>query len=232
MTAELPRQLPLRLPHRPAMGRADFLVGEANYAALSMIERWPDWPAPAMVLYGPSGTGKTHLVEIWRAQSGATATNAAELGGADHEHLLAPRAVAVEAIDMGADEPALFHLLNLARERGATVLMTSRVAPSALPIVLPDLLSRLRAAQPVELLPPDDVLLKRVLLKLFADRQLSIDSPLIEFMALRMERSFEAANVLVEKLDHEALSAGRGVTRALAGSVLGELFPDSGDGEN
>jgi chromosomal replication initiation ATPase DnaA len=211
------------------MSREDFLVGEANRAALAAIESWPGWPAPNVVLYGPSGSGKTHLVEIWRAASGADAIPASALPDADHDWLLASRAIAIEGIDEGIDEAALFHLLNLARERGANVLMTSRAHPLALSIGLADLASRLRAAQPVELLEPDDTLLRRVLLKLFADRQLSIDSPMIEFMAQRMERSLEAANLLVEHIDREALAAGRGVTRPLAGSVLERLFPDAGD---
>jgi chromosomal replication initiation ATPase DnaA len=224
-----PRQLPLSLPHRPSMTREDFLVGEANRAALAAIESWPRWPAPTAVLFGPPGSGKTHLVEIWRAESRADAIPASALPDADHDSLLASRSLAIEAIDEAADEPALFHLLNLARERSANVLMTSRAHPLALAFRIPDLASRLRAAQPVELLEPDDTLLRRVLLKLFADRQLSIDSPMIEFIARRMERSLEAANLLVEHIDREALAAGRGVTRPLAGSVLERLFPDAGD---
>jgi chromosomal replication initiation ATPase DnaA len=134
-------------------------------------------------------------------------------------------AVAVEDLHAGPlDQKALFHLLNLANERGTAVLLTSRVWPAALPLGLPDLASRLRAMQPVELAEPDDDLLRRVLTKLFADRQLAVDATVVDFIVVRMERSLAAANALVERLDHEALAAGGAVSRRLAGIVIAEMF--------
>jgi chromosomal replication initiation ATPase DnaA len=220
-----PRQLALDLPHRAAMGRADFLVGAANEAAIALIDRWPDWPSKVVLLAGPVGSGKTHLVEVWRAASGAGIVAAADLSDGDAEPLVGRGAVAVEDLHAGAiDEKALFHLLNLATERHASVLLTSRVWPSALPLKIADLASRLRAAQPVELAEPDDDLLRRVLIKLFADRQLTVDQAVIDFIVTRMERSLEAANAIVERLDREALAEGRAITRRLAGAALGAGF--------
>ena len=139
------------------------------------------------------------------------------------EAATAGRAIAVEDLHAGPlDEAALFHLLNLAAERGTAVLMTSRLRAAALPLSVPDLASRLRAAQAVELAAPDDDLLRRVLTKLFADRQLAVDPAVVDFIVMRMERSLEAANAIVDHLDREALAAGRPVTRQLAASVLGE----------
>lgn len=219
------RQLPLTLPHRPAMSRIDFLVGEANRAAVALIDAWPAWPERGVLLAGPVGSGKTHLVEIWRAASGAEATAAAALDVAGAERLIAHGAVAVEDLHAGPiDEKALFHFLNLASERGAAVLMTSRLWPAALQIKLADLTSRLRAAQPLELAEPNDDLLRRVLAKLFADRQLLVDPAVVDFIALRMERSLEAANALVTRLDHDALASGRPVTKRLAGLTIAEMF--------
>jgi chromosomal replication initiation ATPase DnaA len=219
----LGRQLPLTLPHRPAMERADFLESAANAAAVALVDRWPAWPPAGALIAGPAGSGKSHLVEIFRGLSGATVAAAAGLDMATAEAATTARAIAVEDIHAGPlDEAALFHLLNLAAERGTAVLMTSRLRAAALPLSVPDLASRLRAAQAVELSAPDDDLLRRVLTKLFADRQLAVDPAVVEFIVMRMERSLEAANAIVEHLDREALAAGRPVTRQLAASVLGE----------
>ncbi len=215
------RQLPLDLPHKAAMERADFLVGDANRTAIELIDRWPDWPSRVVLLAGPVGAGKTHLAEIWRAMSGARMVPARALGEMESSELLAAGALVVEDLHEGpVDERALFHLLNLAKEQGATVLVTSRVWASALPLTIPDLASRLRAAQPVELDEPDDDLLARVLTKLFADRQLNVDASVIAYIVTRMERSLEAANAIVAWLDREALAGRRAVTRRLAAEAL------------
>jgi len=234
------RQLALGLPHRAALSRADFLVGEANRAAVALIDRWPLWPEAGVFLAGPAGSGKSHLVEIWRRASEAAVLSASALDGRAAEAAGSAAAVAVEDLHAGdLDEAALFHLLNLARERRTAVLLTSRLARAALAVRLADLASRLRALHPAGLAAPDDDLLRRVLVKLFADRQLAVEAAVIDFLVLRMERSLEAANILVARLDEEALAAGRPVTRRLAAEALaampggqGELWPgdEAGDG--
>ncbi len=205
------------------MTRADFLVGEANRAAITLIDLWPEWPDRAVLIAGPAGAGKSHLVEIWRAASGGAVTAAKRVP--DIERLLAAGAVAVEDLHAGpVDEKVLFHLINRAAERRVPLLMTSRLPAASLRIGLPDLVSRLRAARPVELGAPDDALLRLVLVKLFADRQLIVDPGVIETIVNRMERSLEAANRIVEELDREALAEGRPITRRLAASALARVI--------
>jgi chromosomal replication initiation ATPase DnaA len=207
------------------MGRADFLVGAANEEAFALIDRWPGWPVPVVYLFGPPGSGKSHLTEIWRAESDAAAVGAAALRKSDADRLVANGAVAVEDVDaLPFDEAALFHLLNRASEKDAAVLLTGRSPPAGLAIGLPDLASRLRAAQPVRLAEPDDLLLRRVLTKLFADRQLSVSPAVIDYILTRLDRSLEAASLIVERLDREALAEGRAVTRRLAGAAFGDGF--------
>jgi chromosomal replication initiation ATPase DnaA len=215
------RQLPLALPHRTALGREDFLVAPSNAAAVAMIDRWPDWPSHAILLVGPGGSGKSHLVEVWRQLSGARRVAADGLRPMDVPTLLDTGNLALEdAPGAHLDETALFHLMNLAREQGARLLITAATHPPSWGVALPDLQSRLRAAPVVELGPPDDVLLRGVLVKLFADRQLAVDEPLVSFLLTRMPRSLDAARLLVAEIDRRALEERAEVTRSFAARVL------------
>jgi len=218
--AEPPRQLPLILPHDAALGREDYLVGQSNQAAFELLESWPDWPSPVVILAGPVGAGKTHLVEVFRAESGASVIEAADLTSDNIPVLVTASAVVLENAHRGVNETDLFHLLNAARQAGGQVLITSRTWPVAWQLTLPDLQSRLRAATPVEILEPDDDLLRQVLVKLFADRQLSVDLNVVDYLVVRMERSLEVALKVVDAIDREALAGGSKIARPLAGRVL------------
>jgi chromosomal replication initiation ATPase DnaA len=227
MTDRRNRQLPLSMPHEPALGRADFLVGEANSDATSLIDAWPDWPASVVLLIGPPGSGKSHLARAFAEQSGAPILSASELAGHDPVLLVGRGAVAVEDADEPElDETALFHLLNAARARGASTLITADAIPADWGLTLPDLVSRLRAAQPAFLGPPDDDLLRRVLVKLFTDRQMDVGGGVLDLLLTRMERSFAAAGRTVDLLDHESLARGRPVTRAMVIEVLKPIGED------
>jgi chromosomal replication initiation ATPase DnaA len=219
---DVPRQLALALPHAENFSRDDFLTGGSNEAALSMIERWPDWPDRALALVGPEGAGKSHLAAIWADVAGARRVSAKALGETDLPGALATGTLVVEDASAPLDERALFHLLNLTRQQEGFVLITGRSAPAGLSVDLPDLASRLRAIPTVELQPPDDALLRAVMVKLFADRQLAVDETLIAFLASRVERSFAGARAAVEELDGEALRLKRPVTRSLAAELFGQ----------
>lgn len=218
-------QLALDLPHLVEFGRAAFLPGPSNANALALIDRWPQWPGNAAVIWGPEGTGKSHLCDIWRARSGARTVDARDLVSEDLPTAFGTGGLAVEAIDTdGVQQTLLFHALNLARGGQGFLLMTARRNPAAVGFDLPDLASRLRSLPAAELKEPDDPLLRRVLTKLFADRQLQVDPDLIEFLAQRMERSLAAAMGVVAALDRASLVEARPITRRFAARVLGPHF--------
>jgi chromosomal replication initiation ATPase DnaA len=211
----------LALPHAERLTRDDFLEGPANEAGLSLIDSWPDWPNRIMLLVGPEGSGKSHLASIWAELSGARSTSAYALTADAVPGALATGALVVDDLKpQGFDERALFHLLNLARQDEAYVLMTARIPLSAFEVELRDLRSRLRAVPVVTLLPPDDLLLRALIVKFCADRQLIVDESVVSYLTSRIERSTTAARQAVELLDSEALRLGRPVTRALAAELL------------
>ena len=216
-----PRQLAFALPHAESLTRDNFLEGPSNAAALGLIESWPEWPARTMLLVGPEGSGKSHLAAVWAEQAGARSTTAHALSPATVPAALATGALVVEDLKPADfDERALFHLLNLAREEQAYVLITARTPPSAIEVELRDLRSRLRALPLVSLAEPDDLLFRALIVKFCADRQLAIDESVVGYLATRIERSYAAARQAVEQLDREALRLGRPVTRALAAELL------------
>jgi chromosomal replication initiation ATPase DnaA len=220
-----PDQLILDLPHRPALGAEDFLISGSNRAAADIVDRWPDWPHRSVLVVAPPGAGKTHLANVWRLKSGAAGFAAGALSEPDVA--LATRALLIEDLHAGiGDQRVLFHLLNLVREHRLSMLLTSRVPPGELTVSLPDLRSRLRALPLVAISPPDEPLLKAVLVKHFADRQLAVEPHVITYIALHMEQSMEAAAAVVAAIDRHALAAHRKVTRALAGEVLGRGLAD------
>jgi len=227
--ANIPRQLALDLPFRPALGREDFFVAASNQQAVAAIDQWPDWPNPVMVLTGPPGCGKSHLGQVWRQTSAAQKITAEQLDIENLPAWLADGALLVEDLPgKSLDEKALFHLINLTKEQGACLLLTASIPPAHWDVSLPDLASRLAAAGSAVLSEPDDVLLRAILIKQFADRQINVDEAIISFMLTRMERSARAARDLVAKIDREALRQKANVTRPFVSAIMNQqlAFPD------
>ncbi|MCT8999007.1 DnaA regulatory inactivator HdaA [Chelativorans intermedius] len=223
MTKGRPRQLPLELAHEEARSRDDLVVTPANARAVALVEGWPDWPSPVVVLAGPAGAGKSHLGAIWCARADALAVPAGHVG-ADAFAAAERGPVLIDDADApGRDERGLFHLINTARSAGHHLLLTARRFPAAWGVALPDLLSRLKAAALVEIGEPDDMLLSGVIFKLFADRQVAVEPHVVQFLVRRIERSLSAAQQVVERLDRAALERKARITRALAAEVIGAM---------
>jgi len=219
-------QLIFDLPLNQGWQRDAFLVTPATTAALAAVEGWRTWADKRLLLVGPYGSGKTHLAHIWAEMAQALWIDPADL----HARLddIAPEACVI--LDdaqrvAGRAEEALFHLYNRLAPHGR-LLLTAPTAPRDWGLALPDLLSRLQAMPTARLEPPDDDLLAGVLVKLFADRQITAEARLIPYLLPRMERSIAAAQALVAALDARSLATHRPVTRALAAEVLDSAAPE------
>lgn len=222
------RQLTLDLTTQPAYSRADFLPAAANREALAMLDAPQEWPQGRMLLIGPEGAGKSHMAAFWAAGNGARKVAAAGLNPDAADHLVAEGgALVVEDADhagfAAGAEQALFHLWNMCAARDCLFLLTARSAPRDWGLVLPDLRSRMDAMAQVRLGPPDEALLAAVLVKLFADRQLTVSAGLIDWLVLRMDRDLGLARRLVAAMDRAAMARKGPVTRRIAADLLDKL---------
>lgn len=219
-----PNQFVFNWGARPALGAEDFLIGPSNAAAVALVDRWPDWSMSSALVVGPARSGKSHLAHVWQLRSNAIMLAAAELAEARVPELMLEPALVIEDVDRGiGNETALFHLLNLARERRTSLLLTSRVQAGELNIALPDLRSRLRALAVTAIGTPDATLLTAVLVKLLADRQVVVAPTIVHYMAREVDRSIAATVRLVEEIDRISLATRRPISRALVGEVLMRL---------
>lgn len=216
-------QLTLDLGHRPALAREDFLVSPSNAAAVALVDQWPNWPTHGAIIVGAPGSGKSHLVSVWQQRTGAMVRRASDLSTASVTAGGEGTALAIEDIGVGEwDEQAVFHALNLARQQVGHVLMTSSTAPAQWNVRLPDLASRLNALPVAQIQPPDDALLRGVLVKHFSDRQIAVSEQIVSYILLRMPRSFEALRQIVLEIDSRALQEGAEVTRPFVARILAD----------
>jgi len=214
-------QLAFDLSHRPAFGAEDFYLSKSNELAVRLMDDWPNWGQYGQILAGPAASGKTHLINVWRLQAKATILLAKDLQRSTLQHIETNKVICIEDVDHGLlNGENLFHLLNRVKEQGGHVLLSTRVEVSQLPITLTDLRSRLLALPCVSINAPDDALLRAVMIKQFADRQIKVDPQLVEYLFKRMERSMQAVSELVGLLDRGALRKGRALTRPLAREIL------------
>ncbi|MCI5077168.1 DnaA regulatory inactivator HdaA [Oricola sp.] len=216
-------QLLLDIGLSGSMSRDDLIVTRANRAAVALVERWPDWPGPFVVIAGPTGSGKTHLATVWREVSGAVACDPRDLSDDALDAAQAGKPILIDGVEpAGFDENALFHIMNAVRANGSGLLMTSAHWPGAWQVRTPDLRSRIQAATTVEITEPDDELLVGVMAKLFADRQIAVDPSVIAYLASRIERSLASARSVVERLDRASMARKVKITRAFAAAFLRE----------
>ncbi len=221
-------QLALPFPQPAGYEAMDFIAARSNEAALSWLARG-DWPERRLAIWGQDGCGKTHLVHAWARRHDAVLLAGPML----HDLALVPEAGALALDDANAvaEDHALLHLLNTARDRGLWVLLSARLPPARWPVRLPDLSSRLRAMAAVEIHQPEDGLLHALLVRLLAERQLEVAPAVQAWLLRRLPRSPAALRQAVACLDREGLAFGKAITRPLAAHALmakGLLAGDEG----
>lgn len=225
---DLLRQLPLALPVEAPFDAQNLVITESNYAVSQLVEQWPDWHLPVALIIGPEGAGKSHFAAVWAQKTNAYRARLDMMGRAVEEASNARPILLEDIAPDTIDETGLFHLINAVRQMHAvdgrsSLLMTSAYWPSQWGMTLRDLQSRLKSVTFVEIKQPDDTLLEAVLMKLFADRQLTVDLSIISYIARHMERSLSEARMLVEAIDRRALQKKAKITRPFVMETIAEM---------
>ena len=182
-----------------------------------------------MFLTGPEGSGKTHLlVAACRAAPGSLFVPLAALGDSAEEALLGRGAEPLVAVDdvhlvagRRAAEIALFDLYNRCRDHGGRLLLSARAAPQRLPLVLPDLASRLASSAQFTLAPLDEDARRAVLQKRAEERGLTLEPEVVEFLFRRHARDLGALFALLERIDRESLAQQRRITLPFVRGLIG-----------
>lgn len=225
---------PFDLPAPPSRLREDFIVGEPNAFAFDAVAGGGDWRSWRLILVGPPKSGKSHLAHIWSGERRARALQASLLDSGEAPERARGADVVVEDAEsvagVRAREVALFHLCNAVAEGGRKLLLTARTPPSSWRLELADLRSRMEGSPVARLEPPDDLMLRALLVKHFSDRQIAVPARILKFVLPRMTRSYEAAHALADELDRLSLAAGRSITMAMVNDALGRQQAP-GDGQ-
>lgn len=233
-------QLPLAFKHEPFLGKEDFMVASCNAEAFAYVENWPDWPFFAICLYGPTGSGKSHLANMFSENVSIKTRfpykipniRASEVNTGTLRFFEQHPCLIIEDLNENIDNEAMFHLYNQYRNEGGYILFTSETAPARLNISLPDLRSRLNIVPSIEIKEPGDDLLQALIVKLFTDRQIVIGEEVLNYIVANMQRSYAYARKLVAEIDNISLARKRAVTipvvkealSALNDTHQGELF--------
>ena len=229
-------QLAINFPHRPSLGREDFMVAKCNQEAVATIDLWPNWPYFAICIYGPSGCGKTHLANVF-AQMVALKTShpyripfikASQIDkNMAHTLFETNPQIVIENLHTLQNQEALFHLYNTYRDMGGNILFTSDIAPARINFSLPDLRSRMNIVPNIEIKAPDDELLIALIVKLFMDRQITPSQELLNYLIKNIQRSFSYVRKLVEEIDNISLAKKRAISINIAKEAIETLNSDS-----
>jgi len=212
-------QLVLPLSNKPLLDNGNFIVARCNQQAVDFVRRWPDWPSPAAVLFGPKACGKTHLANIWSNTARARIISVLDLTPA-----LAPLSgpLVIEDLDRVLPDTSRDHILIALLDRpGVSVLLTGRIPPAQWPSATGDWRSRLQSLIAFEMWSPDDEFLCALVQRHFAERQLHAPASVVNHILAHVERTPDAIAGFVDGIDHKALSEKRPLSLRLVMEALG-----------
>ena len=213
-------QLILKFPTHQAYKKEDFYVSPSNQEAYDFINSWPKWIKRIINIFGPSGSGKSHLVSILKSKTSCLLIDSNELDEKTFLKFKTKEASIIENLDEKISEKLLFSLWNIALQDNKYLLITSRKPINSYKFKLNDLISRVNSSLIIGINLPSDDLISVILAKNFSDKQITVEKKHIDYIVRRIDRSYEKISQFILTLDKYSLKKGSPFALKLIKEVL------------
>ena len=213
-------QLILKFPSKKVYLSEDYFVSSSNQEAYDFVNSWPKWLKRIANIFGPTGSGKTHIASILKNKTSTLEVQSHELSDKIFFEYKTKEALLIENLDEKISENLLFSLWNLALQDNKYLLTTSIKPISAYKFKLPDLKSRVDSCISIGLKLPNDDLISVILAKNFSDKQINVEKKQIDYIIKRIDRSYEKISQFILTLDKYSLKKGSPLNLKLIKEVL------------
>jgi len=201
-------QLILKFPKNKVYLKEDFYVSSSNKEAFDFIESWPKWIKRTANIFGPQGSGKSHLVSILKGKTSTLKIESESLNDKIFFEFKTKEALIIENLDEKVSENLLFSIWNVALQDNKYLLITSTKPINLYKFKLPDLKSRINSSILIGIKLPDDNLISVILSKNFSDKQIKVEKKHIDYIIKRIDRSYEKISQFIQILDKYSLKKG------------------------
>ena len=213
-------QLILKFPSQQAYKKEDFYVSPSNQEAYDFINSWPKWIKRIINIFGPSGSGKSHLASILKSKTSCLHIKSNELNEKNFFKFKTKEALIIENFDEKISEKLLFSLWNIALQDNKYFLITSKKPINSYKFKLNDLISRVNSSLIIGIKLPSDELISVILAKNFSDKQIKVEKKHIDYIIKRIDRSYEKISQFILTLDKYSLKKGSPFSLKLIKEVL------------
>ena len=213
-------QLILKFPRDNVYLKEDFYVSSGNQEAYEFINSWPKWIKRIVNIFGPPGSGKTHLASILKSKTSTLKIESDALDDKIFFEFKTKEALIIENLNEKVSENLLFSLWNFALQDNKYFLITSTKPISTYKFKLPDLKSRASSSLMIGINLPSDDLISVILAKNFSDKQIKIEKKHIDYIIKRIDRSYEKISQFISILDKYSLKKSNPFNLKLIKEVL------------
>ena len=213
-------QLILKFPEHLAYKREDFYVSPSNREAYDFINSWPKWLKRIVNIFGPSGSGKSHLASMLKTKTKCLEILPRELNENVVFEFKTKEALIIENFNEKISEELLFSLWNIALQDNKYFLINSIKPINSYKFKLPDLISRIKSSLIIGIKLPSDDLISAIITKNFSDKQIMVEEKHIDYIIKRIDRSYEKISQFILTLDRYSLKKGSPFRLKLIKEVL------------